>query len=105
MGSRRTPHARFQVVAEARKYIAEGKRWVVDLDLEKFFDRVNHDKLMATVAHRVADKRMLKLIRTFPRAVMKNGLVGPMDEGTSQGGSSSRGIFSSKPRDVSTDGN
>jgi RNA-directed DNA polymerase len=54
-----------QAVAAAQKYIAEGRRWVVDLDLEKFFDRVNHDKLMAVVAHRVADKRMLRLIRAF----------------------------------------
>ena len=60
---------------------------MVDLDLEKFFDRVNHDKLMAVVAHRVADKRMLRLIRGFLKAgVMENGLVGPVDEGTPQGG-------------------
>jgi RNA-directed DNA polymerase len=52
-----------QAVAKAQKYIAEGRCWVVDLDLEKFFDRVSHDKLMAAVARRVADKRMLKLIR------------------------------------------
>jgi RNA-directed DNA polymerase len=76
-----------QAVAKAQKYIAEGRRWVVDLDLEKFFDRVNHDKLMAVVAHRVADKRMLRLIRAFLKAgVMENGLVGPVDEGTPQGG-------------------
>jgi RNA-directed DNA polymerase len=76
-----------QAVAKAQKYIAAGRRWVVDLDLEKFFDRVNHDKLMAAVARRVADKRMLKLIRAFLTAgVMKNGLVGPVDEGTPQGG-------------------
>jgi len=76
-----------QAVAEAQKYIVEGRRWVVDLDLEKFFDRVNHDKLMAVVAHRVADKRMLRLIRAFLTAgVMENGLVGPVDEGTPQGG-------------------
>jgi len=76
-----------QAVAKAQTYIAEGKRWVVDLDLEKFFDRVNHDKLMGAAAHRVGDKRMLKLIRAFLTAgVMENGLVGPVDEGTPQGG-------------------
>jgi RNA-directed DNA polymerase len=76
-----------QAVAKAQKYVASGRRWVVDLDLEKFFDRVNHDKLMAAVARRVADKRMLKLIRAFLTAdVMENGLVGPVEEGTPQGG-------------------
>jgi RNA-directed DNA polymerase len=72
-----------QAVAKAQKHIAKGLRWVVDLDLEKFFDRVNHDKLMAAVARRIGDKRMLKLIRAFLTAgVMENGLVGPVDEGT-----------------------
>jgi RNA-directed DNA polymerase len=76
-----------QAVAKAQEYIAEGYRWVVDLDLEKFFDRVNHDKLMAKIAGRVSDKRMLKLIRAFLTAgVLENGLVGPVDEGTPQGG-------------------
>jgi RNA-directed DNA polymerase len=76
-----------QAVHQAQQYIAEGNRWVVDLDLEKFFDRVNHDRLMATVAKRVADKRMLKLIRAFLEAgVMEDGLVSPVDEGTPQGG-------------------
>src|SRR5262249_44548475 len=76
-----------QAVHEAQQYIAEGYRWVVDLDLEKFFDRVNHDRLMAAVVKRVADKRMLKLIRAFLEAgVMENGLVSPVDEGAPQGG-------------------
>ena len=52
-------------MAKAQQYIAEGNRWVVDIDLEKFFDRVNHDRLMAAIARRVNDKRMLKLIRAF----------------------------------------
>jgi RNA-directed DNA polymerase len=76
-----------QAVAEAQKYIAEGRDWVVDLDLEKFFDRVNHDRLMAALAGRIADKRLLKLIRAFLNAgVMENGLVSPTKEGAPQGG-------------------
>ena len=76
-----------QAVAQAQQYIAAGYRWVVDLDLEKFFDRVCHDQLMAKIAERVSDKRLLKLIRAFLRAgVMENGLVSPVDEGTPQGG-------------------
>lgn len=76
-----------QAVAQAQRYIAEGYSWVVDLDLEKFFDRVHHDKLMAQIAKRVEDKRLLKLIRTFLTAgVMENGLVSPSVEGTPQGG-------------------
>ena len=76
-----------QAVKQAQQCMAEGYRWVVDLDLEKFFDRVNHDKLMAKIAERVSDKRLLKLIRAFLRAgVMENGLVSPVDEGTPQGG-------------------
>jgi RNA-directed DNA polymerase len=76
-----------QAVREAQQYIAEGHGWVADLDLEKFFDRVNHDRLLAAVAERVADKRMLKLIRAFLEAgVMEDGLVSPVDEGTPQGG-------------------
>jgi len=76
-----------QAVEQAQRYIAEGYRWVVDLDLEKFFDRVNHDKLMAGMAKRVSDKRLLKLNRAYLRAgVMEGGLVSPVDEGTPQGG-------------------
>jgi RNA-directed DNA polymerase len=76
-----------QAVVAAQQYIAAGYRWVVDLDLEKFFDRVNHDKLMAKIAERVSDWRLLKLIRAFLRAgVMEGGLVSPVDEGTPQGG-------------------
>jgi len=76
-----------QAVAQAQQYIAEGYGWVVDFDLEKFFDRVNHDKLMEQIAKRVEDKRLLKLIRAFLNAgVMENGLVSPSVEGTPQGG-------------------
>ena len=74
-------------VAQAQQYIADGYGWVVDLDLEKFFDRVNHDKLMGRIAQRVADKRLLKLIRAFLNAgVMENGWVSPSVQGTPQGG-------------------
>ena len=76
-----------QAVVQAQRYVAEDYNVVVDLDLEKFFDRVNHDGLMARVAAKVADKRVLKLIRAFLVAgVMEDGLVKPVDEGTPQGG-------------------
>src|SRR6266536_166090 len=76
-----------QAVAHAQQYIAAGYGWVIDLDLERFFDRVNHDKLMAQIAKRVEDKQLLKLIRAFLNAgVMENGLVSPSVEGTPQGG-------------------
>jgi hypothetical protein len=76
-----------QGVEAAQQNIAAGYRWVVDLDLEKFFDRVNHDRLMAKLAERISDKRMLKLIRAFLQVgVMEDGLLSPVDEGTPQGG-------------------
>lgn len=76
-----------QAVAQAQQYIAEGGRWVVDIDLEKFFDQVNHDKLMGELAKRITDKRVLKLIRAYLSAgVMEKGLVSAMEEGTPQGG-------------------
>ncbi|WP_165936071.1 MULTISPECIES: group II intron reverse transcriptase/maturase [unclassified Bradyrhizobium] len=76
-----------QAVERAQTYIASGHAVVVDIDLEKFFDRVNHDILMGLVAKRVTDKRLLKLIRGFLTAgVMEGGLVSPTEEGTPQGG-------------------
>jgi RNA-directed DNA polymerase len=76
-----------QAVARAQQYIAEGFTWCVDLDLEKFFDRVNHDKRMGQIVQRVEDKGRLKLIRAFLNAgVMEQGLVSPSVEGTPHGG-------------------
>ena len=76
-----------QAVEQAQAYIATGHGFVVDIDLEKFFDRVNHDVLMGLIAKRVGDKRILKLIRAFLSAgVMEGGLVSPTEEGTPQGG-------------------
>jgi RNA-directed DNA polymerase len=76
-----------QAVKQAQAYIGEGRRWVVDLDLEKFFDRVNHDVLMSRVARRVHDARVLKLIRRFLEAgMMQDGMTTARTEGTPQGG-------------------
>lgn len=76
-----------QAVAQAQAYFADGYDYVVDIDLEKFFDRVHHDLLMGRVAKRVGDKRVLKLLRAFLTAgVLEGGLVSPTEEGTPQGG-------------------
>ncbi|MGA3678336.1 reverse transcriptase domain-containing protein, partial [Lysinibacillus agricola] len=74
-------------IREAKGYIEEGYRWVVDMDLEKFFDKVNHDRLMSTLAKKISDKPLLKLIRRYLQSgVMINGVVYDTDEGTPQGG-------------------
>lgn len=83
----RPQHSAHQAVEQAQTYIAAGHSFVVDIDLEKFFDRVNHDILMGLVAKRVTDKRLLKLIRGFLTAgALEGGLVSPTEEGTPQGG-------------------
>ena len=76
-----------QAVAQAQAYVIEGYRFVVDIDLAKFFDRVNHDRLMAAVSARVSDQRVLRLIRKYLRAgVLNGGLFEESGEGTPQGG-------------------
>ena len=76
-----------QAIKTAQKHVQSGHRWVVDMDLEKFFDRVNHDVLMARVARRVKDQRMLKLIRRYLESgIMLGGLIEQRTEGTPQGG-------------------
>ena len=76
-----------QAVLKARQYVLAGRRWVVDIDLEKFFDRVNHDILMSRLARRIKDRRVLRLIRRYLQAgMMSNGLTTARREGTPQGG-------------------
>lgn len=76
-----------QAIAQAKAIIQEGHRWVVDMDLEKFFDRVNHDKLMHRVKQRIEDRRVLKLINSYLKAGVMTGVeVEPSPEGTPQGG-------------------
>jgi RNA-directed DNA polymerase len=76
-----------QAIKQAQEYVSSGLRWVVDLDLEKFFDRVNHDVLMSRIAKRVKDKRVLKLVRAYLNAgMMEDGLAKPTEEGVPQGG-------------------
>ena len=74
-------------ISRAREYVEEGYRWVVDMDLEKFFDRVNHDILMSRIGKRVKDKRLLGIIRRYLQAgLLMGGLTSPRSEGTPQGG-------------------
>jgi RNA-directed DNA polymerase len=83
----RPGHSAHDAVMEAQRYIQEGYDWVVDVDLERFFDRVNHDVLMGRLARKIGDKRMLKILRGFLNAgVMMNGVVMDREEGTPQGG-------------------
>jgi len=75
-----------QAVLQAKKYLDSGKEWIIELDLEKFFDRVNHDKLMGLLAKRITDKRTLKLIRSYLNSgIMEGGMVSQRVEGTPQG--------------------
>jgi len=75
-----------QAVLSAREFVRSGKRWVVDMDLEKFFDRVNHDILMSRIARKVKDKRLLRIIRRYLQAgIMQDGLASQRVEGTPQG--------------------
>ena len=76
-----------QALKAAQQYVAAGKRWVVDMDLEKFFDRVNHDLLMGKLSQKIDDARVLKLVRRYLEAgMMQEGLVSPRSDGTPQGG-------------------
>jgi RNA-directed DNA polymerase len=80
----RDPH---MALEQARKYVQEGRAFVVDLDLEKYFDRVNHDILMSRLARRIGDKRLLRIVRRFLQAgMMQNGVCVAREEGTPQGG-------------------
>ena len=75
-----------QAVLQAQRYLEEGKEWIIELDLEKFFDRVNHDKLMGKLAKRIDDKRTLKLIRAYLNSgMLEGGLVSARMEGVPQG--------------------
>ena len=77
------PRSAVQAVGQARDYITQGHRWVVDVDLEKFFDQVNHDMLMSRVARKVENKRLLRLIRRYLNAgIMKEGMVSIREAGT-----------------------
>ena len=83
----RPGRSQYMAVAKAKEYVVSGLEWVADIDLEKFFDRVNHDVLMSRVSRRVTDKRVLKLLRRFLTCgMMINGVAIETEEGTPQGG-------------------
>lgn len=83
----RPKRSAIQAVKQAQRYLAQGKRWVVDIDLEKFFDRVNHDILMSRLARKIKDKVVLKLIRSYLQSgIMEGGITTARTEGTPQGG-------------------
>ncbi len=78
--------APISAVEQAKKYLGEGDEWVVEIDLDQFFDRVNHDKLMGKLAKGISDKRTLKLIRSYLNSgIMEGGVISPREEGTPQG--------------------
>lgn len=82
----REKHNAHQAVLQAQQNLNDGNDWVIELDMEKFFDKVNHDRLMSTLARKVTDKRTLKLIRSYLRSgIMEGGMVSPRTEGTPQG--------------------
>jgi len=83
----RAERSAHQAVEQAQAYVTDGYRFVVDIDLAKFFDRVNHDRLMARMAARVSDRRVLRLVRSYLTAgVLADGLFEASQEGTPQGG-------------------
>ncbi|PUU86984.1 MAG: RNA-directed DNA polymerase [Halanaerobium sp.] len=88
-----------QAVNKAKEYINDGYTWVVDIDLEKYFDTVQHDKLMSLVARKVQDKRVLKLIRAYLNSgVMIDGLIKKADEGCPQGGLCKVKYYAKQPK-------
>ena len=82
----RTGRSARQAIQQASQYVGEGKMWVVDIDMEKFFDKINHDRLMHRLSKRIGDKRLLRLIKAYLKAgIMTGGLVEQRIAGTPQG--------------------